>query len=207
VLRGISGADVVWLDLEAGKIPVEFRDDNGMAFGEMRQRDPEFLEVHPAEEVARVFGLALADIDTNLPIQTVSTGLPFTIVPVRSVPALQNLNFQWTRAAEYLDQSGGRFFYFLARGAVNPHADRHARMIFYGGEDPATGSAAGCAASWMVQHAVAKSGQKVAIEQGLECRRPSRLVVSAEKDGERVTGVRVGGNAVIVIRGELVFEA
>jgi trans-2,3-dihydro-3-hydroxyanthranilate isomerase len=203
VLHEASGDEVVVLDLDAGKIPVCFRDEDGLPFGEMRQRDPEFLGLHEREAVARATGLDLTDIDADLPIQTVSTGLPFTIVPVRSVAALQNVAFVWSRAAEYLEKSNGRFFYLLARGAVNPNTDMHARMIFYGGEDPATGSAAGCAASWMVQYGVARPAQKVAIEQGVECRRRSRLVVSAEKKGGRVTDVRVGGTSVVVMRGEL----
>jgi len=207
VVRGASGADTITLDLDAGKIPVSFRDENGLAFGEMRQRDPEFLGLHRIEDVARATGLAAADIDDNLPIQTVSTGLPFTIVPVRSLAALQNLKFEWANAKEYLGKSGGRFFYFIARGAVNPNTDMHVRMIFYGGEDPATGSAAGCGASWMVQYGVAKPGQKVAIEQGLECGRPSRLVVSADKVGDKVTDVRVGGTSVAVMRGELLLPS
>jgi trans-2,3-dihydro-3-hydroxyanthranilate isomerase len=207
VLRGTSGADTIWLDLEAGKIPVNFRDENGLPFGEMRQRDPEFLAKHKVEEVARVTGLAPSDIDSNLPIQTVSTGIPFTIVPVRSLATLQKLNFEWNRASEYIERMKSGFFYFIAPGAVNPKTDMHVRMIFYGGEDPATGSAAGCAASWMVKYGVAKPGQKVAIEQGLECRRPSRLIVSAEKVGDKITDVRVGGTAVTVIRGELTIPA
>ena len=93
----------------------------------------------------------------------------------------------------------------LARGAVNPNTDMHARMIFYGGEDPATGSAAGCAASWMVKYGVAAPAKKVAIEQGVEMLRPSRIVVSAEKDGEKITNVHVGGTCVVVMRGELLF--
>ena len=206
VIRGDTGAEMVTLDLDAGKIPVQFHDENGIAFGEMRQRDPEFLHEHDLDEVARATGLVATDIDSNFPIQTVSTGLEFTIVPVRSVSALQNVKFDWNRAAGYLERTKGRFFYMLARGAVKPNHDVHARMIFYGGEDPATGSAAGCAASWMVQHGFARPAQKVAIEQGVECRRPSRLVVSAEKDAGRVTNVRVGGNAARVMRGELEID-
>ena len=206
VLRGDSGADTIWLDLEAGKIPVRFRDENGLAFGEMRQRDPEFLATHRVEDVARVTGLRTDEIDANLPIQTVSTGIPFTIVPVRSLERLQKLSFEWPKAAEYLSRSNAGFFYFIARGAVNPKTDMHVRMIFYGGEDPATGSAAGCCASWMVKYGVAKPAQKVVLEQGLECRRPSRLTVSADKDGERITDVRVGGTSVTIMRGTLEFK-
>ncbi len=207
VLHDAGGAETVWLDLDAGKVPVRFRDADGLAFGEMRQRDPEFLAVHSLDEVTRASGLAASDIDANLPIQTVSTGLPFTIVPVRTVSALQTIDFQWAKAKEYLEKSNGRFFYFIARGALKPGADMHVRMIFYNGEDPATGSAAGCAASWMVKHGVAKPGQQVALEQGVECGRPSRLFVRAERDGDRITDVRVGGTAVTVMRGELTLRS
>jgi trans-2,3-dihydro-3-hydroxyanthranilate isomerase len=75
-------------------------------------------------------------------------------------------------------------------------------MIFYGGEDPATGSAAGCTAAWMAKYGISKSKERVLIEQGLEARRPSELYVSAEKNGENVTNVRVGGHAVEIARGE-----
>jgi len=74
-------------------------------------------------------------------------------------------------------------------------------MFFYGGEDPATGSAAGCAASWMVQHGIANSDEQVLIRQGVEIRRPSEMYVRATRDGQRVTNVRVGGYAVEVLRG------
>jgi trans-2,3-dihydro-3-hydroxyanthranilate isomerase len=78
-------------------------------------------------------------------------------------------------------------------------------MFFYGGEDPATGSAAGCAASWMVQHGVADSDEEVVIQQGVECRRPSEIHVRATREGERVTNVRVGGYAVEILRGTVVL--
>jgi trans-2,3-dihydro-3-hydroxyanthranilate isomerase len=78
-------------------------------------------------------------------------------------------------------------------------------MFFYGGEDPATGSAAGCAASWMVQHGVANSDEEVVIRQGVECRRPSDMHVRATREGERVTNVRVGGYAVEILRGTVVL--
>ena len=203
VIRQRTRAETVYLDLDAGKIPVSFREVDGMDFGEMRQRDPEFRAIHAAGDVAAACGLALEDIDTAYPIQTVSTGLEFTIVPVRTVAALQNLKFEWNRAAPYLERTQGRFFYFIARGGVNTWADVHVRMIFYNGEDPATGSAAGCCASWMVRHGYSASEEKVVIEQGVECRRTSKLTVSATREQDRVTNVRVGGNAVLVMQGEM----
>ena len=76
-------------------------------------------------------------------------------------------------------------------------------MLFYNGEDPATGSAAGCTAAWMVAHGVARPDEHVLIEQGIEMKRSSRILVRASRAGDRV--VRVGGNAVKVLHGEIFF--
>ena len=106
---------------------------------------------------------------------------------------------------EYLQRSGGKFFYFVSRETVDPAARLHARMMFYNGEDPATGSAAGCAAAWMVAHGVAQPEEHVLIEQGIEMKRPSRIFVRASRQDDRVVNVRVGGNVVEVLRGEVTF--
>jgi trans-2,3-dihydro-3-hydroxyanthranilate isomerase len=203
VIRGQSGAAEVRLQLGVGVVPVRFRDDAEGTFGEMHQRDPEFGSVHQREEVARAVGLQVGDIADDVPIQTVSTGLAFTIVPVRKLETLRGLRLDWGRASGYLRRSDGHFFYFVCREAEDPAAHLHARMIFYNGEDPATGSAAGCCAAWAVKHGVLASGEQALIEQGKECRHPSRIFVRADKQGDRIVNVRVGGHAVEVIRGEL----
>jgi trans-2,3-dihydro-3-hydroxyanthranilate isomerase len=203
-LRGQSGAQEVALDLNVGKVFVRFEDNSGdPAFGEMTQVDPTFGIVHDRETVARATGLLPQDFDDAVPIQTVSTGLPFTIAPIRSVAVMQNLKVDLNRAAEYLAKVNGKFFYFVTRETVNPGARLHARMLFYNGEDPATGSAAGCAAAWMVAHGVAKSDERVLIEQGVEMERPGRIFVRASHVDNRIVNVRVGGNAVEIMRGEL----
>jgi len=205
VIRGIGGADEVILDLNVGKVPVRFTQENNQPFGEMRQRDPEFGQVHSREDVARVVGLKVQDIADDVPIHTVSTGMAFVIVPVTTLSALQKLSFAYGQAQQYLDKTDGKFLYFVSRETVDPEARLHARMIFYNGEDPATGSAAGCTSAWMAMHGVAKSDERVLIEQGIETRRPSRIFVRAEKNGDHVVNVRVGGQAVEVARGELYF--
>ncbi len=93
----------------------------------------------------------------------------------------------------------------MTRETVDRAARLHARMLFYGGEDPATGSAAGCATAWMVAHGVAKPDERVLIEQGIEMLRPSRIFVRASRLDNRVVNVRVGGNVVEVLRGEVSF--
>jgi len=203
-------SDQITLDLKAGKIPVRFTANSesagrnrvdGQVFGEMSQRDPEFGTTFSREEVARVIGIAVDEIPSEWPIQAISTGLTFTIVPFRNQQTLSNLKFTYARAAEFLKNTGANFFYFLCPERREGRLEARARMFFYGGEDPATGSAAGCAASWMVQHGVAKTDEQVLIRQGIECRRPSEMYVRASRDGERVSNVRVGGYAVEILRG------
>src|SRR5438876_934482 len=203
----------ITLDLKAGKIPVRFKPHSekasnrvdGLVFGEMRQRDPEFETPLSREEVARVTGIAVDEIPPEWPIQPVSTGLTFTIVPFRNQPTLSDLRFSYAQAAEFLKRSGANFFYFLCPERREGRLEARARMFFYGGEDPATGSAAGCAASWLVKHGIAKSDEQVVIRQGVECCRPSEMHVSATREGERVTNVRVGGYAGEILRGTVVL--
>src|SRR5262245_43245672 len=204
----------ITLDLKAGKIPVRFTADSenagrervdGHVFGEMRQRDPEFGTPLSRDDVARVIGIAVDEIPSEWPIQPVSTGLTFTIVPFRNRQTLSDLKFSYIQAADFLKKTGANFFYFLCPERREGRLEARARMFFYGGEDPATGSAAGCAASWKVKHGVAKNDEEVLIRQGMECRRPSEIHVRATREGERVTNVRVGGYAVEILRGTMVL--
>jgi trans-2,3-dihydro-3-hydroxyanthranilate isomerase len=195
-----SGEDVV-LDLKAGKIPVHFEQRDGRLFGEMRQAEPQFGATHAHDVVAGVLGVPAAELDESLPIQTVSTGLAFTVVPFRSLATLQKLNVSWGQMAPYLASIGSAHFYFVCRETVDARATLHARMIFYGGEDPATGSAAGCCAAWAVKHGVLAAEASGLIEQGIEVRRPSFIYIRAARRDESVTNIRVGGNVVQVIDG------
>lgn len=203
-LRGESDAKEITLDLNVGKVSVRFDEPSGQpVFGEMTQIDPVFGIQHDCEAVAQATGLRVEDFDPSLPIETVSTGMPFTVTPLKSLAVIEKLRVDLSRAEDYLQKTGGKFFYFVARETVEPTARLHARMFFYNGEDPATGSAAGCTAAWMVAHGVAESDQRVLIEQGVEMRRPSRIFVRASRTDNRVVNVRVGGNAIEVMRGEV----
>jgi trans-2,3-dihydro-3-hydroxyanthranilate isomerase len=199
-----AAPDEIRLDLNVGTVPVRFTHEAGQAdFGEMTQKNPEFGATHGLAEVAALTNLNPADFDDALPVQTVSTGLPYTIAAIRSLEAMSRLRLDLDRATEYLARSGGKFFYFVCRETVDAKARLHARMIFYNGDDPATGSAAGCCSAWMVAHGVAASDEQVLIEQGLEMNRPSRIFVRAKKQDNQVVNVRVGGNCVEVLRGEV----
>ena len=203
-LRAGTTNKTIVLDLNVGKVPVAFEDTPGKpTFGEMTQVDPVFGIQHEREALAKAIGLNLDDFDSSLPIETISTGMPFTITPLKSLAVIQRLRVDLQRTGEYLEKTDGKFLYFVTRETVDPAARLHARMLFYNGEDPATGSAAGCAAAWMVAHGVAEPDHRVRIEQGIEMQRPSRIFVRASKRDNRVVNVRVGGHAIEVIRGEV----
>jgi len=207
VLRNARGgnADEIALDLNVGRIPVRFSTRDGLPFGLMTQRDPEFKSKHSREDVARAAGLAVEDIAADLPIQTVSTGNAFAIVPLKSLAVLQNLSPTWANMKAYLDKSDAKFFYFVSRETVNPEAKLQSRMIFYNGEDPATGSAAGPCAAWAVQYGVVPADQQVLMEQGVEMKRRSRIFFSAGRNGDKIVNVRVGGHVAEVARGEFIL--
>jgi trans-2,3-dihydro-3-hydroxyanthranilate isomerase len=204
-LRGNGGAEEIALDLNLGRIPVRFSTRDGLPFGTMTQCDPEFKQKHSREDIARAAGLAIDDIADDLPIQTVSTGNAFAIVPVKSLAVLQKLSPTWANMQAYLDKSDAKFFYFVSRETVNPEAKLQSRMIFYNGEDPATGSAAGPCAAWAVQYGVVPADQQVLMEQGVEMKRRGRIFFSAGRNGGKIVNVRVGGHVAEVARGEFIL--
>jgi trans-2,3-dihydro-3-hydroxyanthranilate isomerase len=204
-----AGADEIVLDLNVGKIGVRFSTDSnnrstrvaGDVFGEMHQRDPKFGPTLPPDKVASVLRGNVGEIASEWPSQVVSTGLPFAIVPIRDAKSLANLMPDLIRVGALLEGTGARFCYFICPEERQGRLEVRARMFFYGGEDPATGSAAGCAVSWMVRHGLAKSDEPIVIHQGVEAGRPSEIFVRATREGEKITNVRVGGYAVEVLRG------
>jgi trans-2,3-dihydro-3-hydroxyanthranilate isomerase len=192
------------LDLQVGKVPVDFREDgSGNVFGEMHQVEPVFGPLHDRETVAGLLDLKPSDIAEDWPIQTVSTGLPFAIVPLKHLDALRSLRLNQRKISDYLDRQEPKCgFYYITRETKDPQVGLRSRSIYTDGEDPATGSAAGCTAAWMVRNGIAKPEETVHILQGVEIKRPSHIYVRAGKQGEKIGKVRVGGYAVEVMRGE-----
>lgn len=201
---GAARQDVseVLLDLQVGKVPVNFREEAfGSVFGEMHQVRPMFGPVHDHETVAKLLDLNPSDLVADLPIQTISTGLPFAIVPIKQLSTLQSLRIDPRKVYAYLDKQVPKCdFYFVTCDTHDPEVGLRARAIFQGSEDPATGSAAGCTAAWMVRYGIAQPEQTVHIRQGVEIKRPSEIFVRAGKNGE---DVRVGGHAVQIMEGTL----
>ena len=201
--------DLLVLALNVGPVRVRFEPGSGRTtelFAEMTQRDPEFGAELDPEVVARLTGLAADDLDPALPPQVVSTGTAFAIVVLRSQAALGRLKVDHDAATAWLREREARWFYVLAPdhdlGQYGTNCYR-ARMQFYGGEDPATGSAAGCAIAYLVSRAAVASGTRVHLRQGVEIGRPSDLFLSARRESAKVTDVRVAGSTVLVAKGQL----
>lgn len=208
----VQGAETVTLRLNAGPIPVRFEPpasgEVGL-FGTMRQRDPEFGAEHHPTEVAGVLRVPEADLLPGYPPQTVSTGNAFCIVAFRSVEALERLAIPQGEASAWLRQRGIRWFYCVA-----PLSDSHAaqpvwraRMQWNGGEDPATGSAAGPCIAWLVRSGLVASGVRTVLQQGVEMQRPSRLIVQATIIDGRIAGVQVAGRTIPVAIGRFLISS
>jgi trans-2,3-dihydro-3-hydroxyanthranilate isomerase len=215
--------DTIKLALKVGAVPVRFepQEHTWPAKGTMTQRDPEFGAILDPGEVAAMTGLDVEDFDPGRPIQIVSTGTAFAIVPMVSSASLARLRVRQDEASTFLRARGARWFYVL--GPEEPQSDSEAatglpqwraRMQFNGGEDPATGSAAGCAIGYLVHHRAVAPNHTIRVRQGVEIARPSEIFLSAAlkndlgisqqgADRAQVTDVRVGGSTILVAKGRL----
>ena len=203
--RLAGGDDTIFLDLNIGTVPVTFlKDRSGHLFGEMRQVPPVFGAVHDRNTIAQLHNLSVDDIADDGPIQTVSTGLPFAILPLKRLSSLQSLTINAEKFKAYSATQEPDFgFYYLTKDTGDANVMLRSRCLWVGGEDAATGSAAGCAAAWLVRYGAAAPDQSVHIRQGVEMNRTSDIFVRASRDGEKVVNIRVGGYAVQTMQGEL----
>jgi len=163
-------------------------------------------------ELARALGLAREDLDENLPIQVIATGLPFLAVPVRSLSDLRRCRVNASLLAEIYLRVGATGCYPFTRETIDIGASRaHARLFAPADnipEDPATGSAAGALGAYLVYHGAANvdavDGRfQFIIEQGDFMHRPSRINLDVKGEAGAIDEVRVGGPSVVVARGEV----
>lgn len=169
---------------------------------------------HERAEIERAIGLAPEDFDESLPIEVVSTGISFLLVPVNSLMALSRCRVNSTLLSAIYKSLGATGCCVFTRETREGGESRaHMRMFAPDDnipEDPATGSCAGALSSYLVYHgALDLQAQedvfRFRIEQGDFIERPSRI--DAEIRGEKgsVQEIRVGGSAVVVAEGHLIF--
>jgi trans-2,3-dihydro-3-hydroxyanthranilate isomerase len=199
--------DEVVLGLGVGPIPVRFVDPGGeRGVLWMCQRSPEFGEQVEHGLIAELLRLELRDVDDRFPVQMVSTGLPFLIVPIRTLAAVRRARIDRERYDELCEKRNIEAIYFFCPQTRDAANQIHARMFadFLGvSEDPATGSACGCLGGYLVRHRyLGRDAVDLRVEQGYEIGRPSLLRVRAREKGETVE-IEVGGKVEMVARGEL----
>ncbi|TFG80542.1 MAG: PhzF family phenazine biosynthesis protein [Chrysiogenales bacterium] len=202
ILKGKS--DSVSLNLQVGRIPVTFGRDG---YGWMKQVEPEFGKQHPAASMAAILGLPASAIDERYPIQEVSTGLPFFIVPLKTITALKSAKVDRDKYFAFIKDSWAKgilIFCPQAHEAVNDISVRVFVDCFGIPEDPATGSGNGCLAGYLVKHRYfGKDSIDIRSEQGYEIGRPSLLLLKAAEEDDKIN-ISVGGKTMIVAKGEFV---
>ena len=193
------------LDMKAGMIPVRFNyEEDEPEVLWMKQLPPEFGEIHPVEKFAEFLGLKPDDFDIDYPIQEVSTGVYFYIIPLKSREALKRVKLDSDKLAEYSKNKKAKWPFIFCKEPENPENHLKARMITSFTEDPATGSANGCFAGYLVKHRYFDSESiNVRVEQGAEINRPSILYLKAKQIGNSIE-VNVGGKVAYVAKGHLV---
>lgn len=202
-------------ELGVGPTPVALEwKDRRLQFVWMTQRLPAFGPTMDPRLLAAPLGLDATDVVETLPVQPVSCGVPFLFAALASREAVDRVNID-RRALAASCQSAGIdelpvFLFTTDRRGATADETVYSRMLAPGfgiSEDPATGSACGPLGCYLFHHGVldASQVQNFVTLQGVAMRRPSRISISIETEGEQITRVRVGGQAVMVGKGEIDF--
>lgn len=194
----------IMLNLKVGQIPVTLLED-GVLW--MKTPPPEFGMVFDNADIAEVLGIDASDIDGRYPVQAVSTGLPFIIVPLKTLAAVKKAKANTDKLLSLGDgQHTPKVIFVFCPQTYHAQNDINARMFaecFGVVEDPATGSANSCLAGYLLEHDYyGRSEIDLRVEQGYEIGRPSLLYLKARKsDGE--IDIRVGGKVIPAAKGKL----
>ncbi|MGQ9673567.1 MAG: PhzF family phenazine biosynthesis protein [Candidatus Aminicenantales bacterium] len=198
----------VVLNLKVGLIPITFTYRNGEPdVLWMKQIAPRFGRTLQPEAVAPVLGLKAEEVELNFPVEEVSTGLPFLIVPLPNLSAVKKSRVNLEKWAELISRLEAKSFLLFCPETLGSENDLHVRVFahFYGvPEDPATGSANGCLAAYLVKHRYFGSPKiNIRVEQGHEIGRPSLLLLNAEEK-EKEIEIFIGGKVFLVVKGTLI---
>jgi trans-2,3-dihydro-3-hydroxyanthranilate isomerase len=197
----------VVLNLKVGQIPVTFeKDGKSQETLWMKQKPPKFGKIFDAAEISRMLNLDVDEIDRKYPVQEVSTGVPFIIVPLKTLDAVRRASMDKDKHLELAKDAQAEVLIFCPE-TYKKENNLNVRVFvdLYGiPEDPATGSANGCLAGYLSSHHYFGGDLvSVRVEQGYEIGRPSLLHLKAEnREGE--IQVYVGGKVVMIAKGELV---
>jgi trans-2,3-dihydro-3-hydroxyanthranilate isomerase len=198
----------VVLNLQVGQIPVTFQySGKRVDLMWMKQINPTFGQTFEAGRISSVLNLGVGEIDERFPLQEVSTGTPFIMVPLKSLKAVKQAGIDKKEYFELIKDIQAKAVLVFCSQTYAKENDLNVRVFadYYGvPEDPATGSANGCLAGYLVKHRYFGNNLiDIRVEQGYEIGRPSLLFLKAEDRGKEID-VFVGGRTVLIAKGEFV---
>jgi trans-2,3-dihydro-3-hydroxyanthranilate isomerase len=197
------------LNYQVGQIPVDLNYLNGEPdILWMHQQQPKFHESIALDTIAAVIGVEPIDIDERYPIEPVSTGLPFIIVPVKTLAAVSQAKLNLSLYQPTVANLPAQAILVFCPETVDASCQLHVRVFtecFGIPEDPATGSANGCLAAYLAKHEYFGSSKlDIAVEQGVEMGRASRLYLRSEYAPARCS-VSIGGRVIHIASGEFIL--
>ncbi|MFX1568913.1 MAG: PhzF family phenazine biosynthesis protein [Promethearchaeota archaeon] len=203
-----SNVKTLLLNLKIGPIPVLFKYKSGKPdIIWMEQNAPTFSRFFDKELISEILNLNASEIDDRFPIQEVSTGGPFIIVPLKTLDALKRAKVDVDKCFNLMENTDAKSILIFCPQVRNKGNDLSVRVFahYYGiPEDPATGSGNGCLAAYLVKHQYfIKNSINIRVEQGYEVGRPSLLYLKAEEIEDGVISVSVGGKVILTATGEL----
>ncbi len=195
------------LNLPVGQIPVTFAyQDDQVKLLQMQQKPPKFGQEIDPGALAEVLNLEGSEIDERFPCQEVSTGIPFMIVPLKTHKALKRAKVNRDKYFKLIETTEAKCIFIFCPETNHPQNHLSGRMFGdYLGvpEDPATGSANGCLAGYLVKYRYfGEDNIDVRVEQGYEIDRPSLLFLQAYPEANGEIAVFVGGAVQLVAKGE-----
>lgn len=195
------------LNLKIGQIPIALNyNKEYVDLLWMKQIEPTFLSILNLDLISQILNLDKKDIDDRFPIQEVSTGLPFIIVPLKTLDSLKQAKVNKDKYFKMIEKTQAKAILIFCPETYSQKNDLSVRVFtdYYGvPEDPATGSANGCLSGYLVKYNYfGKKKINIRVEQGYEIGRPSLLFLKAE-DKKGKIDISVGGKVIMIAKGKL----
>ncbi|MFQ6050283.1 MAG: PhzF family phenazine biosynthesis protein [Candidatus Hydrothermarchaeota archaeon] len=199
-------------ETRAGVLPVEISLKKGMINIMMTQTIPKFRDANvERKEVAQALRIEEKYISEDPPMEIVSTGLWHLIVPIKNLKALEKVDPDFSKLSKINNELGAETTHLFTFETLNPDSTVHTRdfaPLVGVNEDPATGTGNGALGAYLAKHRLIEIKEPVTeiiAEQGFEIKRPSEIFVEINTENEEIRDVKVGGFAVTVLNGEIIF--
>ena len=209
--HGISNGIIVQ-KTKAGILPVEILSESndtriimtqaGIVYGSI-------LEGKDKDKLIKGLNISALDIDSDLPIQIVSTGHSKVMVPIKSKSVLDSITINASLLTELSSEIGCNGFYAFTFDSQEDGILASGRMFAPAigiAEDPVTGNANGPLGAFLTHYGkIEKRGEGYTFEikQGEAINRKGYMKVHVYSDTEGPTLIKISGHACIAFRTEM----